>query len=91
MTRKQHVPMRRCVVCRKQESKRNLVRLIRTYDGDVELDLTGKHPGRGAYVCVGVECWDQALKRPVILERALHTNISSGERDRLSSEVRMLV
>jgi uncharacterized protein len=58
------------VACRQTDAKRGLLRLVRTADGRVELDPTGKRNGRGAYLCHNPQCWDQALKRKG-LERAL--------------------
>jgi hypothetical protein len=65
-----HVPQRLCVACREVDSKRRLIRLVRTADGRVEVDPTGKRPGRGAYLCARPQCWQSALKRHT-LARAL--------------------
>jgi uncharacterized protein len=59
--RRKHVPMRTCVVCRQIRGKRDLVRIVRTPAGVVQVDLTGKVAGRGAYLCRMRGCWDQAL------------------------------
>ncbi|MEF3275600.1 MAG: YlxR family protein [Chloroflexus sp.] len=69
-TRPRHVPQRSCVVCRQVNAKRALIRLVRTVDGRVAIDLSGKQPGRGAYLCHNPECWTNALRRHA-LERAL--------------------
>ena len=61
--RTRHVPLRTCVACRSTEAKRGLVRVVRTPEGRVALDPTGKQNGRGAYVHESRACWDQALKR----------------------------
>jgi uncharacterized protein len=68
--RPKHVPQRMCISCRRSETKRGLIRLVRTADGRVALDPTGKRAGRGAYLCHNLMCWEQALKRHG-LERAL--------------------
>lgn len=70
-----HVPERTCVGCRTVRPKRELVRLVRTPEGPVELDLTGKRSGRGAYLCRNVACLDAALQGRR-LERALRHPIS---------------
>lgn len=68
--RPKHVPQRTCIACRKVDAKRGLQRLVRV-DGDrVAIDVSGKQPGRGAYLCAERSCWEAALKRPAI-ERAL--------------------
>lgn len=68
--RPKHVPQRTCIACRRTDAKRQLVRLIRTPEGRVEVDETGKRRGRGAYLCHDPACWQMALKRRS-LERAL--------------------
>jgi len=59
-------PQRSCVACRRVGDKRDLVRIVRTPEGRVALDLKGKVPGRGAYVCRNRNCWLQARNRGAI-------------------------
>jgi predicted RNA-binding protein YlxR (DUF448 family) len=61
--RPRHVPQRTCVACRQVRPKRELLRIVRTPQGRVELDATGKKPGRGTYLCARRSCWDLALKK----------------------------
>ena len=56
------VPLRMCAICRTQFAKRELIRLVKSADGLVSLDETGKKPGRGLYVCRSNDCLTQALK-----------------------------
>ena len=56
------VPMRMCVGCREMKPKKELTRIVRTAQGKIEVDLTGKKSGRGAYVCKNDDCVDMALK-----------------------------
>jgi predicted RNA-binding protein YlxR (DUF448 family) len=72
--RPKHVPQRMCVACRERSAKRTLVRIVRTPEGAVEIDPTGKRNGRGAYLCDDPACWDRAL-RSGILANALKTTI----------------
>ena len=74
------LPQRTCIACRSNNGKRDLVRIARKTDGGVEIDLTGKKPGRGAYICPRIECWQDAIKRGR-LETALRTTL--GREDRL--------
>ena len=74
--RRKHVPHRTCVVCRTVRPKRELVRVVRTSEGTMSLDETGKRSGRGAYVCRQRSCWDAALAKRH-LERALKTELSA--------------
>ncbi len=62
--------MRTCVACRTERPKQELVRVVRTTDGAIALDATGKANGRGAYLCPRVECLKLAVKRAA-LKRAL--------------------
>ncbi len=59
--RRKHVPMRTCIVCRQTQGKRELIRIVRTPGATIEIDLTGKAAGRGAYLCRDRTCWDKAL------------------------------
>lgn len=72
--RHKHVPQRTCVGCRQVLSKRSLIRLVRTAEG-VQVDPSGKAPGRGAYLHDQRSCWQAAFKGP--LARALRTELSS--------------
>ena len=63
------VPMRQCVGCREMKPKKELIRVVRSPEGTVSLDLKGKLPGRGAYMCPDPECLKRARKSRA-LERA---------------------
>lgn len=76
--RPRRVPQRTCVACRARESKRSLIRLVRTPDGQIEVDPSGRRPGRGAYLCANRACWEQALKRRA-LNRALRVVLTPAE------------
>lgn len=86
MTRK-HVPMRTCVVCGQSYSKRELVRVVRTPEGRVEIDLKGKKPGRGAYLCTNPACWDLRVAIPR-LQRSLRTTLDQEARAALEAHAR---
>jgi len=58
-----HKPQRTCLVCREIKDKKELIRIVRTPDMRVLLDLTGKANGRGVYLCHRPECWKKGLKR----------------------------
>lgn len=73
--RPKHVPQRTCVACREQSAKRTLTRIVRTTEGTVEIDPTGKKNGRGAYLCDRRVCWERGLAKG-ILARALNVEIS---------------
>lgn len=73
--RPKHVPRRMCVACRESDEKRSLTRIVRTPEGTVEIDLTGKKNGRGAYLCDRPACWTRAIETNV-LSRALNVALS---------------
>jgi predicted RNA-binding protein YlxR (DUF448 family) len=60
--RQKHVPLRTCIACRETKSKRELLRIVRTPEGQILLDPGGKKSGRGAYLCARFSCWQKALK-----------------------------
>ena len=63
------MPMRMCVGCREMKPKRELLRVVRSPEGSVAIDPTGRKPGRGAYVCFSAECLKKAIRQKQ-LERA---------------------
>lgn len=70
------------MVCRKVRPKRELIRLVRISDGEVEVDTSGKKAGRGAYLCPVEECWEIGLKGGR-LEHALRTTLTQDNREQL--------
>jgi len=64
------IPQRMCVGCQTMKTKKELLRVVRTPDGDIVLDSSGKKAGRGAYVCNNEQCLTKAVKEKR-LERAL--------------------
>jgi predicted RNA-binding protein YlxR (DUF448 family) len=87
--RVKHIPMRTCVSCRTSKPKRELLRVVRTPDGHVQLDATGKKAGRGAYLCAKLSCWENALKRKR-LEGEFEVTISAEDRAALDAFIATL-
>jgi predicted RNA-binding protein YlxR (DUF448 family) len=87
--RVKHIPMRTCVACRESKAKRELLRVVRTPDGHVQLDATGKKAGRGAYLCAKLSCWENALKRKR-LESEFEVTISDEDRVALDAFIATL-
>ena len=56
------IPMRMCLGCSEMKPKRELVRVVKSKEGDISLDLTGRKSGRGAYICRDIECLKKARK-----------------------------
>ena len=80
------IPMRQCMGCREMKPKRELVRVVRSPEGEVSVDLTGKKNGRGAYVCRDAQCLKKAVKTKA-LSRALETPVPEELYDRLRDEL----
>ena len=80
--RRKHIPQRTCVGCRETLSKRSLIRIVHN-DKGIQVDPTGKMPGRGAYLHNLRSCWEHSLKGP--LAKALRTELTDEERERLSA------
>ena len=79
-----HMPQRTCVACRQKRYKKDLIRLVRTNDGTVEVDASARKPGRGAYLCPRKSCWEAGLERNH-LERLLRIKLSDANRHFLVS------
>ncbi|PJF31197.1 MAG: DUF448 domain-containing protein [Candidatus Thermofonsia Clade 1 bacterium] len=75
---RKHIPERTCVICRQKAAKRSLIRLVRTAEG-VQVDLSGKRNGRGAYLCHQPACWQRAVQGDA-LAKALRTTLSDADR-----------
>ncbi len=76
--RRRHIPQRSCIACRRTDSKRALIRVVRTPHQGVQIDSTGKLAGRGAYLCQARPCWQKAFKSSA-LNRALKTAVTVDE------------
>lgn len=76
---------RTCVACGRTSSKGDLIRFVRSADGTVEVDPSGRKPGRGAYLCPDRACFEGARKRRG-LDRALRTKIDEEAYGRLGTE-----
>lgn len=83
-TQPKHTPQRTCVACHELNSKRELLRLVRTPAG-VVVDPTGKKAGRGAYLHKKKSCWQKALAHQA-LEEALKTTLTPTEREQLRAQ-----
>ncbi len=79
-------PQRMCLGCRMLKEKRELIRVVRTPAGDIELDFGGKKAGRGAYICPDVNCLKKAIKGKG-LEKSLQRNIPEGVVSKLMQNI----
>ena len=83
------IPMRMCVGCREMKEKRELIRIVRTPEGETLMDPTGKKSGRGAYLCRKAECLKKAIRQHQ-LERQLQTSLTEETEQALTEELARL-
>ena len=86
MQKVKKLPQRQCVGCRTMKEKRELIRVVKSPEGEISLDFGGKKSGRGAYVCPSAECLKRARKSRA-LERTFETAIPEGVYDALEKEM----
>lgn len=80
------IPMRQCLGCREMKPKRELIRAVKSPEGEVSLDFKGKAPGRGAYICPDRECLRKAIKTNA-LNRAFSMEIPAEVYDELTKQM----
>ena len=83
------IPMRQCLGCREMFPKRELIRVVRSPEGEITLDFKGKAPGRGAYLCPKAACLKKAQKNRA-LERAFDVPIPAEIYEQLAAELEVL-
>ena len=87
MMKTKKIPMRMCLGCGEMKPKRALIRVVKSKEGDISLDLTGKKSGRGAYICKSVECFEKARKARKF-ERSFSCMISEDIYNSMEGELR---
>lgn len=86
MAAERKIPLRQCVGCGKDKEKKAMLRVIKTSEGEILLDDTGKKNGRGAYICKTMQCLEKAVKNKG-LERSLKVRIPQEVYDELKKEM----
>ena len=86
MQKPRKIPQRQCVGCRTMKDKKALIRVVKTPEDEIVLDLTGKKSGRGAYVCPAMECLKKARKSRA-LERAFELSIPDEVYDAMEAQM----
>ncbi len=79
------IPMRQCIGCGEMKSKKELLRILKTAEGEIAIDVTGRKNGRGAYLCFSGECLRKAI-RTKGLERSFQMKIPPEVTERLEKE-----
>lgn len=83
------VPMRQCTGCQEMKNKKEMIRVLKTSEGEILLDATGKKNGRGAYLCRSMDCLEKAI-RSRGLERSLKVKIPDEVYETLKEELKCL-
>jgi len=86
MTKQKKVPLRMCLGCQEMKPKKELIRVVRTPEGEVLIDKTGKKAGRGAYICPSITCFEKA-KKGKRFEKALNHPVSPEIIEKLQEEL----
>lgn len=81
------IPQRMCTGCGEMKNKKDLIRVVKNKEGDISIDLIGKKPGRGAYICRDVECLNKAIKTKR-LEKNLDKKIDDDIYEKLKDELK---
>lgn len=87
MKKRKKIPLRKCVGCDERREKRDLIRVVRSPEGEVDIDTIGKKPGRGAYICPDRTCLEKAFKNRRI-ERNLQVSLPSDIKEFLEERIR---
>ena len=80
------VPLRKCIGCNEMKNKKEMMRVLKTPEGEIVIDLTGRKNGRGAYLCFSKECLEKSMKNKG-LERSLKTTIPASVYEKLKEEI----
>ncbi len=80
------IPLRQCIGCGEMKSKKEMIRVIKTPEGEIMMDATGRKNGRGAYICPSSECLKKAIKSKG-LERSFKMNIPKEVYEQLTKEM----
>ena len=83
------IPMRMCVGCREMKEKKELLRIVRNAQGEISFDRIGKAPGRGAYICPSMACFEKAVKSRG-LERSFKMAIPKEVYESLKKEMEQI-
>ena len=82
------IPMRQCLGCREMKPKKELIRVVRSPEGELSLDFKGKKPGRGAYLCPQTDCLAK-VKKSRALERAFSAQVPAEVYDALEEQMKV--
>lgn len=86
MLKMKKIPLRKCLGCNEMKPKKELIRIVRSPEGKVSIDKTGKAQGRGCYICHSINCLNQAVKAKRV-EKALEANVDNDVFEKLREQL----
>lgn len=86
MLKKRKVPLRKCLGCNEMKPKKELIRIVRSPEGKVDIDKIGKAPGRGCYICPQMQCLENAIKAKRV-EKALEVPVGEDVYNKLREQL----
>ena len=81
-----NIPQRTCIVCRTQKNKNELLRIVKNKENIIKVDESGKEPGRGAYICYNMDCFERA-KKSQKLERTLEIKTNDDTYEQIKNAI----
>lgn len=84
------IPQRTCIGCKSVKPKKELIRMVRTPEGEVLVDPTGKKSGRGVYTCPNLDCLEGSFKGSM-LDKALEIELTAEMKEKLRSDLTKLI
>lgn len=85
--KKRKIPLRKCIACDASKPKKELIRIVKTTEDEIKVDLTGKVNGRGAYVCPSLDCLEKAIKTKKV-SRSLGKEIDDSIYEELKNQIK---
>ena len=81
------IPQRMCLGCQERKNKKELIRIVRSPEGEIDIDMTGKKNGRGAYICPDIKCLEAVIKTKR-LEKSLEVEIDEQVYEKLREQLK---
>ncbi len=85
MPKAKKIPLRTCIACREEKPKKEMLRIVKNAEGEILLDFSGKLPGRGAYICGSIACFEK-LKKYKLLHKTFSCDVPEKVYEQLGEE-----
>ena len=84
---KRKIPLRKCIGCNESKPKKELIRIVRDPQGNINVDFTGKAQGRGAYICPDMQCFE-SVRKGKKLHKSFEMNVSDEMMEKLKADIK---